>query len=563
MSDSGIMDTTRGARNLLFFLFICTLGVSIYVPILNADFSSQELTLIAWTDYAKPVDYLYRFIPFKGEMAYRPLYNIIWAFYHMIWGDNAPAFHRQLLAVHLVNACLLFLILFRLSGSRIVSSLTALFFVATPLSVETVSLISWGIDDVYCMLFLLLSILCFIKIDDRPDCRGKMIFASLFLGLLALLTRESAVTLPLIVLFCDFIVIRSQKRESLIRYFRKRWMLHGYYFFLVFSFFIIRCWMLGGLMGYGGGSTYVPPIIGIIRNAFWRLPGILILPLKHSTIQKIFPGYVAHYITQPYFSLAAFLILCALTVSIRRIQWRFVIFGMGWCFAAILAHWQVLGSIGLFSQNLEYSHYFYQSTAGFYLAISSLFICGQAGWRRTIATSILIALIFSYGLVSRSYCATYRYAFHVRHVIQNQFKNMNLHLPQGSLVFFMDVPTHIEGAPVLWGGTTITVWNDPEPSMKPVLERGLFHYSTELAVRESYPYRIFLLNRDVIIETRRNEYEAAPLFSLDYLRSLDIGKNAFFVKWNARDERLDNITQEVRAVAFAHEQKEPITWPTA
>ena len=564
MGNGNIMDTTRGARNLPFYLCICLVGLVIYSPILNADFSSQELTFLAWTKYAEPVDYLYRFIPFKGEMAYRPLYNVICALSYMLWGDNAPLFHRQILAVHLLNACLLFLIVFRLGGSRIVSFLTALFFVSTPLSAETVSLISWGIDDVYSMLFLLLALLCFIKIDDRPDSRGKWIISSLSLGLLALLTRESAITLPLAVLLCDCIVIRTRKGKALIPYLRERWMLYGYYFLLVLSFFIIRTWLLGGLMGYGaGGKTYVPPIMDIARDAFLRLPGILILPLKHSTIQKIFPSYTVRFMTQPYFIIVAFLVLCSLTVSIRRIQWPLVIFGMAWCFAGILAHWQVLHSIGLLSQDLEYSHYLYQSTAGFYLAISSLFICGRPGWKRTIGLSILIAFIFAYGLVSRSYCATYRYAFHVRHVIQNQFNDMDLPLTQGSRVFFIDVPTHIEGALVLWGGTTITVWNDPEPSTKPIFEMGLFHYSIEPTIRERYPYRIFLLNRDVEIESRRNEYEAAPRFSLDYLRSLDIGKNAFFLKWNMKDERLDNITQEVRAVACAHEQKEQITWPPA
>lgn len=554
------MDTTHGARRWCVFLLICIVGGLVYSPIMNADFSCDDICFIAWVDHAKPIDYLYRFIPFKGEMVYRPLFVVIWSFYYWIWGANAPLFHIQLVAAHLLNAWLLFLIVFRLSRRKPVSLITALLFVSTPLSVETVAWIN-GIDDVYCMMFSLLSLLYFIKIDECPASRRWMILLSLLFGLIALFIRESAVTLPLAVLFCDFIVIRARKGKSMITYLRERGMLYGYYFLLVLSFFIIRCWMLGGLMGYGaGGKTYVPPILDIARNACLRLPGIMILPLKYSTIQKIFPGPLAHYVTQPYFLIAASLILCVFSISLKKIQWRFVVFGLGWCFAAILAHWQVLHSIGLIAGNLEFSHYLYQPAAGFYLAVSALFICGQAGWRKALATSIMVALILAYSLVSLSYCTLYRHSFHVAHAILNQFKNMKLSLPQGSLVFLMDVPTHIEGAPIWWGGTSITVWTDPEPSVKPVFEKGLWHYSLEPIVRERYPYRIFMLNRDVELEKRRNEYEAPPRFTLDYLRSLKPGETDYFLQWLPGEERLVDISGRVRERIMKPPPSKALLW---
>lgn len=555
MSNGRTQGAGRGVSTVLSFLCIVILGVAVYFPILNAEFSTQELSFLVWAKYARPIDYLYRLIPFRGEMAYRPLYYYISAFYCALWGDNAPLFHQQLLAVHLVNACLLFFVAFRLSRSATVSLLTALFFVVTPLSVEAVSLISFGIDDTYSMLFILLSFLCFIKIDDGPARRRAMTVASFSFCVLALFTRESAVMLAPVLILCDLLVLRPRKGKGLIPYLRERWMLHGCYFFLAIAFVLLRHWLLGGLMGRGtGGKTYMPPLLEIARDLFLRLPGLLVLPLKYSTVNRILPGVVVPFVTRPYLVLAAFLLLCFLTVSARKIRWPLVVFGMAWCYAGILVHWQVLHGIGVISQDLEWSHYLYHSTAGFYLAVSVLFIQGKTGWERGVTTVMLAAILTAYGVVSRSYAATYRYAFRLRHLIQMQFDGMQLRLPQDSQVYLIDVPTLIEGALVFWGGTTMMVWNDPEPSTKPVFELGMWHHTIEPAVRARYPYRIFFLDRNVEIEKRRNEYEAAPHFSLDYLKGLDIGGSAYFLVWNMRDERLDDISPRIATIARARKQ---------
>lgn len=554
------MDATRGARRWGVFLLICIVGGIVYLPAMNADFGCDEIGYIAWTEYARPVDHLYRFFPSRGEMMYRPLFLGIWSIFYWVWGANAPLFHLQLIAAHLLNAWLLFLIVSRLSRSTPVSLVTALLFVSTPLSVEAVAWIN-GIDDVYGMMFLLLSLLYFIKIDDRPASRRGTLLLSLLFGLIALLTRESAITLPLVILLCDCFVIRAQKGEPVIAYLRGRWALYGWYFLLVFSFFGFRTWRLGGLRGYGTVSgTYVPPLMGIARDAFLGLPSLLVCPLKQSTIRKMVPGSIVPWVTQPYVLIVSFLAVCALVVSLRKVQWRCVLFGLGWCFAALLAHWQVLHSIGSIARDLEFSHYLYQPATGFYLAISALLVCGQTGLRRALATGIMGALICSYSLVSFSYCAAFRHSFHVTQAILHQFKGMQLQLPRGSRVFMMDVPTDIEGARIWWGGTSITVWCDPEPSMKPVLEKGFWHYAVEPAVRERYPYRIFMLNRDVGIEERRNEYEAAPRFTLDYLRSLKPGETDYFLQWLPGEERLVDISGRVRERMVKPPPSKTVSW---
>lgn len=551
------IDAARGRRRRHVLFLIGIVAAAVYAPVMNADFSCDDICFIAFADYARPIDYLYRFFPFEGEMMYRPLFVMLWTFYYRL-GGGAALLHIQLVVAHLLNAWLLFLILSRLGCSDPVSLVTALLFVSTPLSVETIAWIN-GIDDVYCMMLFLLSLLLFVKIDDRPAPRRGTLLLSLLFGLMALLTRESAITLPIAVLLCDLIVIRARKGRPLLAYLRERWKLCGGYFLLVCSFFGYRTWMLGGLRGYGaGGMTYVPPLMEIAENAFLKLPGLLVFPLKQSTVQNLLPASAADWLARPYVPAVAFLALCALLIAPRRVRWRFVLFGLGWCFTAILAHWQVLHSIGLIAGDLEFSHYLYQPTAGFSLALSALFICGQTGWRRAAATGILAAMIVSYSLISFSYCRVFRHSFRVSQAILRQFKGMGLPLPQGSRVFLMDVPARIEGAPVWWGGTSISVWADPGPSVKPVFEKGLWHYTVEPLVRKRYPYRIFMLNRDVEVEERRNEYEAAPHFTRDYLRSLKPGETDHFLQWLPGEERLVDISGRVRARMV--KPPRPVSW---
>ena len=552
-------DAARGPRWRVFLL-ICVVGAIIYSPIMNADFSCDDICFIAWAKYAGPLDYLRRFTPAEGEMMYRPLYPAIWALSYRLWGGHASLLHIQLVAVHILIAWLLFLIALRLGRNGPFAAAAALLFVSSPLSVETVAWLN-GVDDEHCLLLYLCALLSFIKIDDRPSARRGMLALSLVLGALALLVRESALSLPVTVLLCDILVIRPGKGMGVVPYLRERWRLYGVHFLLVFSFFAARCWMLGGMRGYGaGGVTYVPPMLEIAMDAFLRLPAMMILPLKSSTIHLLLPAYAARLLAEPYAVIAAFVLFCCIVVSLKRVQWRLVALGLGWCATDILLHWQVLHSIGLAAGNLEFSHYLYQPSVGFYLAVSALFLSGQEGWRRGLSTGIVAALVVAYSLVSLPYSALYRRSFHVAQTILRQFKEMRLPLPQGSRVFMMDVPTHIEGAPVWWGPTSITVWCDPGPSMGPVLERGLWHYSVEPAVRRMYPYRIFLLNRDVRLEERRNEYEAPPRFSLDYLRALKPGETDFFLRWLPREERLEDITALVRGKASKTPPPRPVSW---
>lgn len=538
-------------------LAIVLLGAVVYAPSFTADFSSDEIAFIAWTEHATARDYLYRFIPFRGEMIYRPFCIVIWSLYYWIWGANAPLYHIQLVAAHLLNAFLLYLILVRLTGMSAFPLVAALLFAFTPLAVETAAWIM-GIDDIYCMMFSLLSILAFLAID-----RGgrRYLALSLALGLVSLLTRESAVTLPFVIAMCDLLAAGKRRGETLAGRARRRWRIYGSYFLLASVFFAVRQLLLGGLGGYqASGRTYIPPLGSIFHTALVQLPALHAIPMKSTTIQELFPAGLARLLMTPGLVIAVFILLLALLSTGRKIPWGVAIFGAGWWLVATFAHWQVLNKLNLVSKDMEYSHYLYQGSAGFSIAVGALLFCGERGWRRAAGRALLLLMLAAFITLSRSYCRNYRRAFRIAHEVLRQFSAMDLGLSPGSRVFMMDVPARLDGVPVWWGGTSIAVWRDYRPSLEPMYAKGLWHPAVELQVRERYPYRIYLLNRDVRLEERRNEYEAPPPFSLDYLRALKPGETDFFLRWLPREERLEDITALVRGKASKTPPPRPISW---
>jgi len=146
------------------------------------------------------------------------LSGIIWAFTaihesnwipltwisHMVdvslYGLKPSGHHLTNVAIHTVNAILLFSLFCRLTGSLWRPGLLALLFAVHPLHVESVA---WAAErkDLLCGLFFLLTLLCYANYAKHGRSRdyGLALFA-FFLGILA---KPMIVSLPLILLLLD------------------------------------------------------------------------------------------------------------------------------------------------------------------------------------------------------------------------------------------------------------------------------------------------------------------------------------------------------------------------
>jgi tetratricopeptide (TPR) repeat protein len=118
-----------------------------------------------------------------------------------LFGFDPRGHHAVSIALHAVNAVLLFLVLLRLTGVRVRAASVAALFAIHPLHVESVAWVSER-KDLLSALFVLLTIAAYRRYAARPGPGRYLAVAGLFC--LALAAKPMAVTLPLLLLLLDF-----------------------------------------------------------------------------------------------------------------------------------------------------------------------------------------------------------------------------------------------------------------------------------------------------------------------------------------------------------------------
>jgi tetratricopeptide (TPR) repeat protein len=119
-----------------------------------------------------------------------------------LFGLNPAAHHAVGLALHSVNALLLFALLRGLTGARWPSALVAVLFAVHPLHVESVA---WAAErkDVLSTLFALAAALLYVRAVRRPGAAAAQVAPPLLFAL-ALLAKPMPISLPLLLLLLDW-----------------------------------------------------------------------------------------------------------------------------------------------------------------------------------------------------------------------------------------------------------------------------------------------------------------------------------------------------------------------
>lgn len=149
----------------------------------------------------------------KQSPYYRPLSTLTLLIDFSIWKYNPFGYHLFNVLLHATNALLVTVILRRLTVSATAALWGGLFFALHPVQAEAVTWIAARCDMV-CALFLLASFYCF----DRTRTASQKVFrvAAPFLFFSALLSKEMAITFPIILLTYDYSRTREFK-ASLVR----------------------------------------------------------------------------------------------------------------------------------------------------------------------------------------------------------------------------------------------------------------------------------------------------------------------------------------------------------
>ncbi|MCA9402030.1 MAG: hypothetical protein KC713_10400, partial [Candidatus Omnitrophica bacterium] len=112
---------------------------------------------------------------------YRPFLNIIYRWQYQLMGFNAHGYHLFNIILHILNALIVYLLMFRLSlGKKGWSFVIALFFLVHPVQSEAVACVA-GISNLMFAYFFLLALYFYVCSYDFPGFKSLYVY---FIGLI-------------------------------------------------------------------------------------------------------------------------------------------------------------------------------------------------------------------------------------------------------------------------------------------------------------------------------------------------------------------------------------------
>ncbi|MFQ5825435.1 MAG: tetratricopeptide repeat protein [bacterium] len=142
---------------------------------------------------------------------YQPLTTVFFASAYNLNGLNPRVFHSASFIVHILNAMLVFGLIYLLTQRLAICAIVASFFALNPMNVESVAWVSASSTLIYSLFYLasLISYIYYVK--NRNN--SRYFYLSLFLFSLSLLSKSAAVTLPLLLILIDFYFTRKPDRK--------------------------------------------------------------------------------------------------------------------------------------------------------------------------------------------------------------------------------------------------------------------------------------------------------------------------------------------------------------
>jgi tetratricopeptide (TPR) repeat protein len=229
--------------------------------------------------------------PRGSGTAYRPMLLLSYAVQWWIHGRRAMPFHAVNLLLHTAATLLLWALFRRLRVAPAAAFAAALLFAAHPIHVEAVtSLVGRGETQaaVLALFFLLLA----LRTSEQIRWRAPALAGAGALYLLALLTKESAATAPVLAFLCFFRLAEGGPWRRLRDALRRGLPLYAICAAVLAGYFGLREWVLGGWIRAGKTGIFevenplaslgAPARIGNACLVLLRYLGRIVFPLRLS-----------------------------------------------------------------------------------------------------------------------------------------------------------------------------------------------------------------------------------------------------------------------------------------
>lgn len=326
---------SSGTWPLIVFLLLLTAVA--YVNALPNGFVWDDFLVLVDNDAVRDLSNLPRFFsdPSTGANSpslnhYRPVRTTVYSVAYQLFDGKPFGYHALNLIVHMANVTLVLLLVSGLGVRRLAAGFVAAVFAVHPLTTEVVASVT-GLGDLLFAFFYLLALLIHVQYVTAGRQRwwlGAFVYGAF---VLSLLSKESALSLPLAVLSVDLLLNRTQGRKR--RGFGYAAYVSGL-FAVAVLYLVTRDTLLGGLApGEYAGVTFVRTM-AMQMTVLARYLQLTVLPFGLS-VRHVIP--VPESYLEPLIVFSTLLVGGVAVLGISCVKRRpHVSFGIAWFFVTLL-----------------------------------------------------------------------------------------------------------------------------------------------------------------------------------------------------------------------------------
>ena len=214
-----------GNTRLMHYLVLAVIAFAVYANSLSNDFVFDDESVVLSDPTITSLSNIPKY--FTGEEGfhkvigryYRPVVSASYAIDCSIYGLKPFGFHLTNVIIHIINS-LLFFYLLTLIFSGVESKfkdyallIGGAIFAVHPIHTEAVAWVS-GRTDSLCFTFFIAAFINYLRYSEAK--KNLYLWMTLVFYLLALLTKEMAITFPVIIILYDYIVKKKTNREGIL-----------------------------------------------------------------------------------------------------------------------------------------------------------------------------------------------------------------------------------------------------------------------------------------------------------------------------------------------------------
>lgn len=300
-----------------------------------------------------------------GSAYWRPVILMLFSLEWDICYSWTPCYHSVSILVHALNGILIFYLFQKIFARKWLALLVALIFVTHPLQTQVVAYIS-GIGDPLFSFFVLLGTYTYIISQKNSVERRLYRLLTYLLLLFALMTKESAIIMPAIMLLADYFARQQtiRTRKDVLDLLRPVFP----FIIIVALYILLRVTVLDFREGINlsfAGLTFLNRIFTFF-HAFLVYLGLLFMPV-HLHMDRVIPTEFSLW-RLPVMTGAILLLLLVTLIFMEFKRRPAVSFGLVWFLIALAPNSNIfIPTVGNIAE-----HWLYLSLPGLFIAVFAL-----------------------------------------------------------------------------------------------------------------------------------------------------------------------------------------------